>query len=128
MNALLDTHAILFAWISPQELSAKARRFIENPENDLYLSQISTLEICLKHRIGKLTLPEPPNIYIPSRIQRFGIRYVPLEDDDIFRMDDLPIAHRDPFDWLLITTAQRLKLPIISRDRAWGSYPIQQIW
>lgn len=128
MKALLDTHAAIFAWMAPGRLSKTARQLIEDSTNDLLFSQVSSLEITLKHRIGKLELPEPPGLYLPSRIQQLGLHYMPLEDADIFGMEDLPQHHRDPFDWLLIATARRLEIPLISRDKIIRKYPVEVIW
>ncbi len=128
MRALLDTNAALYAWIEPERLSAAARRVITATENQLYFSQISVLEITLKHRIGKLPLPDEPVDYIPARIQAFALTFLPLENADIFAITKMKNIHKDPFDWLLIGTAQRLKVPIISSDAAFKKYPIKVIW
>jgi PIN domain nuclease of toxin-antitoxin system len=128
MKALLDTHAALFAWIEPDRLSEKARDIIRNPTNQLFFSQASTIEITLKHKIGKLELPELPGSYVTSRVQRFAFTYIPIEDADIFGMTALSSAHKDPFDWLLIASARRLKLPLISRDTQFENYPVKVIW
>jgi len=128
MKALLDTHAALFAWIEPDRLSERARDIIRNPTNQLFFSQASTIEITLKHKIGKLELPELPGPYVTSRVQRFAFTYIPIEDADIFGMTALPSAHKDSFDWLLLASARRLKLPLISRDTHFENYPVKVIW
>lgn len=128
MRALLDTHAALFAWIEPERLSGRARTIIRDSGNQIFFSQTSTLEITLKHKIKKLNLPEPPATYVPSRVQRFNFTYLPLEDVDLFGMTELPEPHRDPFDWLLLSTARRLKLPLISKDPEFENYPVELIW
>ena len=128
MKVLLDTHAALFAWADPDQLSERGRELIENPEVEVFFSQVSSLEIALKHRIGKLELPELPSTYIGSRIHRSGFQYLALDDSDIFGLSDLPKIHRDPFDLLLVATAIRLKLPLISRDRHIGAYPVELVW
>ena len=128
MRALLDTNAALYAWIEPERLSDSARNVIANRQNQLYLSQVSFLEITLKHKLGKLPLPDIPEMYLPERIETFSLTFIPLENEDIFGISDLPEAHKDPFDWLLLCTAQRLKVPIISSDRAFKDYPIKVIW
>lgn len=127
MKLLLDTHVALWAWIEPGRLSDAARNLIEDTRNDLLFAQVSTWEICLKHRIGKLPLPEPPQVYLPSRIQQLGMHYVPVEDTHLFGMVGLPRFHRDPFDWLLLATAQALAVPILSADPAMRDYPVQVI-
>lgn len=128
MDILLDTHAALFAWIEPENLSARARALLEDPANTFFFSQVSLLEIALKHRIGKLSLPEAPAVYVASRVQWSGFDYLPLEDADIAALADLPAPHRDPFDWLLIATVRRCRLPIMSRDAVFKEYPVEVIW
>jgi len=128
MKALLDTHAALFAWIEPERLSDRARNVIKDPANQLFFSQVSVLEITLKYKLGKLPLPEPPEIYLRSRIDQFMFTYLPLDDSDIYGMLTLPEAHKDPFDWLLLSNAQRRKIPILSMDVAFHNYPVDLIW
>lgn len=128
MKALLDTHAALFAWIEPGRLSERTRDIIRNPSNQLFFSQASTIEITLKHKIGKLEFPELPGTYVTSRVQRFSFTYIPIEDEDIYGMTSLPSPHKDPFDWLLLATARRLKVPLISRDMEFENYPVEIIW
>ncbi len=58
MIALLDTHAFLWAAIEPEKLSARIRKTIADPANEIYLSTISFWEIALKFSLGKLTLSD----------------------------------------------------------------------
>jgi PIN domain nuclease of toxin-antitoxin system len=53
MKLLLDTHLLLWAASSPKKLSTKARRLIENPENELYFSAVSLWEIAIKNCLGR---------------------------------------------------------------------------
>jgi len=128
MKALLDTHAALYAWIEPERLSEKATTIIKDPANQLFFSQISVLEITLKVKVGKLALPEAPDTYLRSRIERFSFTYLPLDDDDIYGMLQLPDPHKDPFDWLLLSKAKGRKIPLISQDAAFKDYPVDLIW
>ena len=127
MRLLLDTHTALWSWIAPERLSDDAAELIENTENELLFSQVSSWEICLKHHIGKLPLPEPPATYLPVRIHEFGFSYIPIEDSHLFQTCRLPQFHRDPFDWLLIATAQVLQVPILTADPLIGRYPIETV-
>lgn len=54
MNCLLDT--CTFLWLTDRvgELSAATRAVLEDPGNELLLSQVSILEIQLKFNKGKL--------------------------------------------------------------------------
>lgn len=127
MRLLLDTHVALWAWIEPERLSSDTRALLENTENEVLFSQVSTWEISLKHHIGKLPLPESPDTYLPSRIHQFGMTYVPIQDIHIFRTCRLPRFHRDPFDWLIIATAQDIGVPILTADPNFAQYPVEVI-
>lgn len=74
-----------------------------------------------------MILPVAPASYVATRVQIFGFRYLPIEDADIQGISDLPMVHRDPFDWLLLATAQRLSLPMISRDLFFKKYPVELV-
>jgi PIN domain nuclease of toxin-antitoxin system len=128
MKVLLDTHTALFAWSDPEKLSETARDILLSRENTIYFSQISTLEIGLKYRIGKMELPSSPVEYVSSRVQLFGFNYISLEDEVILRLCDLPQHHRDPFDGLIIATALILNIPILGKDSAFKQYPVDLIW
>ena len=49
MKLLLDTHILLWTLTNDPKLSAKARKFLENEENEIYFSIISLWEVELKH-------------------------------------------------------------------------------
>ncbi|BAZ81676.1 MAG: type II toxin-antitoxin system VapC family toxin [Sphaerospermopsis kisseleviana] len=66
MKVLLDTHAFIW-WVTDDlQLSSTAYKIITDPSNELFLSSASAWEIVIKVRLGKLSLPEPPEIYIPK--------------------------------------------------------------
>lgn len=68
MKILLDTHTFLW-WLEDRpQLSPVARQAIEDSENQVFVSVISGWEIAIKVSIGKMTLPEPPEILIPRSI------------------------------------------------------------
>lgn len=128
MKVLLDTNAALFLWADPARLSPVARAILEDADNTLIFSQVSTWEICLKHQIGKLPLPEKPGPFIRKRLERDQLVYEPIADDALFASTDLPRHHADPFDRLLIATASLLRVPIVTSDPLFKAYPIDVIW
>ena len=128
MKVLLDTHTAIFAWSAPEKLSNHAKDILLNRENTIYLSQVSTLEISLKYRIGKMELHYSPVEYVSSRVRLFGFNYIQLDDQVILNLCKLPMHHRDPFDGLIIATAQRLQVPILGKDDAFRQYPVELIW
>ena len=97
------------------------------PENELFLSAASAWEIAIKHAIGKLKLPEPPERYVPSRLEALRTLALPIEHSHALQVGSLPRHHRDPFDRLLIAQAQLEDLPILTSDEVFASYDVETI-
>ena len=96
--------------------------------NQLYLSSASSWEICIKTALNKLPLPEPPNTYIPSRMASLNILPLAIKHHHTFRVYQLPLHHRDPFDRILIGQAQTEKLNLMSADGQFQAYEIDLLW
>ena len=128
MKFLLDTHSFLWFFLEPNKLSKPARVILDNGDNEIYLSAISAWEIALKYGIGKLDLPEQPEIYVPARMSYSEITALPVTLEHALRVHTLPPIHKDPFDRLLIAQAQAESLTIISADRAFTGYPVPVLW
>lgn len=124
MKLLLDTHVWLWMQAEPERLSSDARVALEDERNELHLSAASAWEIAIKYELGRLTLPEPPASYVPSRLQRQGVVGMPIEHRHAVAVATLPRHHRDPFDRLLIAQAQTETMAIVTVDPAFDSYDI----
>ncbi len=132
MIALLDTHSFLWAVIEPQRLSAKLRRAITDPANDIHLSTVSFWEISLKFALGKLELSgcTPDDLV---RIARdMGLDIVAPSAEEAAGFHRLPrMAHKDPFDRMLIWQCLQRDWAFLSRDRDLGDYRalgLRAIW
>ena len=53
---------------------------------------------------------------------------VPLTWEDAEAANDLPGHHRDPMDRMLIATALRSDLTVITTDRIFESYGVRTVW
>nr|VFJ47557.1 MAG: PIN domain nuclease, a component of toxin-antitoxin system (PIN domain) [Candidatus Kentron sp. FM]VFJ55896.1 MAG: PIN domain nuclease, a component of toxin-antitoxin system (PIN domain) [Candidatus Kentron sp. FM]VFK10689.1 MAG: PIN domain nuclease, a component of toxin-antitoxin system (PIN domain) [Candidatus Kentron sp. FM] len=120
---LADTHTFLWALFSKDRLTVQAREILEDENVIVYVSAISFWEISLKHSIGKLeiapfTAQELLEVGEQSGFVLTGLS--PLEAATFYRLPRL--AHRDPFDRMLIWQAIRQKLTLISRDAAFADY------
>ena len=73
-----------------------------------------------KYRAGKLTSPQPPEKWTPSRRAYFQIRNLPLDELLIYRSVKLPDVHRDPFDRLIAAHAMQAASKVISADTQLG--------
>jgi PIN domain nuclease of toxin-antitoxin system len=128
MRALLDTHAFIWWVTDDTRLSSTARNIITHPENILFLSAASAWEIVIKVRLGKLSLPELPETYIPSRLIINKFESLPIQMTHALQVFNLPALHQDPFDRILIAQSQVEKMPIITVDNKIIQYPVDVIW
>ena len=124
MRILLDTQCWLWMAASPEKLSARARALVQSADNELYLSAASALEIAIKHALGKLRLPEPPQRWVPSRVDALRVWPLDIEHTHALQVATLPAHHRDPFDRLLIAQAQVEDLPILTADPLLTQYDV----
>lgn len=126
---LLDTCTLLWLSADRSQLSQSAREILESPESNLAVSSISALEVALKHQKKKLELAEAPLQWFQDLLQYHQIKEI-IPDAKIFiRSSELPFVHKDPFDRILLATAQIHNLTILSPDKHLNQYPeIQICW
>lgn len=124
---LLDTHVWLWMQASPGRLRDDTRERVEDVANEILLSAASAWEIAIKHRIGKLPLPEPPARYVPERMRRSGTTPLPVETVHALRTSELPRHHDDPFDRLLVAQAQVLRIPLVTVDERIEAYDVEVV-
>lgn len=124
MNALIDTHVLLFALVHPQRLSRTASRFLQNNENQPFVSVVSFWEISLKASLGKLRLTGISPEEVPHYAASMGLEIEPLKSEVASTFHLLPRLerHRDPFDRMLVWQAIRGQMPLVSRDRIMSAY------
>ena len=128
MRALIDTHVLLWWVLDLPRLSTEGRLIVEDGANELLFSTASAYELTIKAQSGRLTLPEPPERYIPSRLAATGVSPLPIELSHATRAGSLPPIHRDPFDRMLVAQAQIEGLPILTADPAISRYDVETIW
>ncbi len=128
VRALLDTCTFLWLALDPKKISPAARSVLDDPATERCLSRVSVLEIVLKHRVGKLPLPEPPALWIPSRRDFFHITDLEFREREIYRSGSLPDVHDDPFDRLLAAHAIEVGATIISPDGPLSDLGAARIW
>lgn len=128
MKLLLDTHVFLWLNGSPDKLSDAARQACEDPGNSLHLSLASAWEIQIKHQLGKLQLDAPWQDMIKTQQQDNGLAMVPIELAHVAALANLPPAHRDPFDRMIISQASMEGMTVVTADQAFAGYPVPILW
>lgn len=124
MKLLLDTHIFLWLISGDAKLSDAARALIANPNNEVFLSVVSVWEAVIKYQLGKLPLPQAPEIYLPMQRHNHQIASLKIDEATIEFLPNLSALHRDPFDRILICQALQHGLTIVTVDAAITNYAV----
>jgi PIN domain nuclease of toxin-antitoxin system len=127
VRLLLDTHALLWAATEPDRLSPDARAMLEDGSHEIVVSVVSAWEIAIKQSLGKLDLPKPAEVWLPTVLRRTGFEVAELELTAALRVRGLAWHHRDPFDRLLIAQALDGAYALMTRDEVFEAYGVQVI-
>lgn len=133
MKYLLDTHTFLWYLLKPEKLSPKVFDIINNEDTDIYVSTTSVWEIAIKVQINKLSLGNISVYHIPNVIKQLNFTAINPDIYDYVSFTDLVTKenHRDPFDRMLIHTAIRNNLVVLSCDASFKQYEengLQLLW
>ncbi len=128
MKHLLDTHTLLWIVNDDPRLSETAKSLFLEERNEMFCSLASIWELAIKISMGKLSLDQPLQLFIDEQIFGNNIKILFIETRHILPLENLPFHHKDPFDRLIIAQAMVEKIPVISKDIWFDSYPIQRIW
>jgi PIN domain nuclease of toxin-antitoxin system len=124
---LLDTHIWLWMLADPSRIRADLLAEMTSSRTGLLLSAASSWEIAIKWAMGRLPLPELPDSYVPSRMQRTGVTGLAVEHVHALHVATLPAHHRDPFDRLIVAQARVEKLTIVTADHVFDAYDVPVI-
>ena len=127
VRVLLDTQAWLWMLMAPERFSTAALGLVESRSGALVLSAASAWEIGIKHGLGRLELPVPPEKLIPDLMLRSGVEPLPITHAHALRAGALPPHHRDPFDRVLVAQAQIEGLPILTSDVQIRLYDVEVV-
>ncbi len=133
MKYLLDTYTFICFVMAPEKLSKKVLNIIKDGDNDIYISPITFWEITMKHQLGKLNLGKINPIHLPNIATEYDFSILPLDAYDYVSVHNLPLKenHHDPFDRMLIHTAIRNNLILLSGDKMFTQYEkdgLQLLW
>ncbi len=128
MRLLLDTAPFLW-WITDSDrLSERAQGLLQDPENEVFFSDVSSWELVIKAGLGRVTLPENAERFIPKQVAVNGFQVLPIHLRHTLRVASLPSHHSDPFDRLLVAQALAEGLTLLSGDRQLKQYPAPIAW
>lgn len=128
MRLLLDTHALIWWLAGDEALSFAAREAISDESNPVAVSAASAMEIATKFRIGKL-----PGAAILARdfegvVAEQGFDELAISVHHARLAGEMNIAHKDPFDRLLIAQAQAEDLVLVSNEALFDGFAVKRLW
>lgn len=128
MRLLLDTHALIWWLAGDDRLGAAARSAMENPDNPVFVSAVSAMEVATKFRLGKLADAAELALNFAQIVMQNGFLELPLSIGHAARAGSLRADHRDPFDRMLIAQAELEQMALISNESLFDAFGIIRIW
>ena len=126
---LLDTHT--FVWLASDQsaLSSVAFSAIKKDRVSLFISVVTSWEIALLYKKGRLLLPLAPSEFVEKAMQRYGVQELPLRSEIAMAAVALPDIHNDPFDRILVAESLHNKCRLVTKDEKISLYPgVEAVW
>ena len=92
------------------------------------MSAASIWEISVKHHLGKLPLPQPPELFLPEQRERHGFLSLLMDEASVLQLHRLPTLHKDPFDRMLVCQAIEHGMTLLTPDRLIAQYSVRISW
>lgn len=132
MQALFDTHVLVWDFLDPSRLSLPATEALTNARgsNGVMIADISLWEIAMLIEKGRLTVGIDSNKFIRAILDANGATVLPITPKTATLSVQLPnTVNKDPADRLLVATAQAENIPLVTADRNLQSVSlITTIW
>ena len=128
MRLLLDTHALIWWLLGDDALSRRAREAIADEANDVAVSAASAMEVATKFRIRKL--PEAALLAqdFEAIMADQGFIELPISVHHARLAGEMNIAHKDPFDRLLIAQALAEDMVLVSNATLFDNVAVKRLW
>lgn len=132
MKHLLDSHAFLWALMTPEKLGKKAHASLTTPGNEVFVSAVTFWELSLKHSLGKLILEGVSPNELPEAAEEAGFTLLPLDPKHASEYHRLPKhGPKDPFERMLVWQAIQSGSTLLSRDpeiKAYTKHGLKLLW
>lgn len=128
MRFLLDTHALIWWLAGDEALGRSAREAIADRHNAIFVSAASAMEVATKFRIGKLAGAALLAQDFEAIVAGQGFAELPISLQHARRAGEMNIAHKDPFDRLLIAQAQAEDMVLLSNEALFDGFAVKRLW
>ena len=129
---VLDTHTLVWWVTGDAALSKKAKSVIEREQDggEIILSAISAWEITMLVEKDRLVLSMDVSSWLATVAEIEGVKFLPVDVEIANKSVVLPgDFHKDPADRMIVATARKLAVPVVTKDEKIQSYPhVKTIW
>lgn len=127
MRILLDTSYLYRFMAEPAGFSGEEFRLFSALDTRIYVSAVSIWEMRLKYRArhasGARKSPFRPGDVLAA-LEGQEVTFLPLAIRHAARDLEPPLAHKDPFDEILLVQAQAENLKLLTADRLIVGHPL----
>lgn len=129
---VLDTHTLVWWVTGDATLSRQAKSEIdlEQDGGKIIISAISAWEISMLVEKGRLVLSMDVSSWLATVAEIEGVHFLPVDVEISNKSVALPGEfHKDPADRMIVATARKLAVPVVTKDEKIQSYPhVKTIW
>jgi PIN domain nuclease of toxin-antitoxin system len=116
--AVTDTHPLIFHSAGSARLGRRAETIFarcERREAIVYVPAPVIWEVSLLARAGRVRLHRSVRAFFDDLFSNPAYQPLDVTPDHVYAADELPFT-RDPFDALIVASAQIVGLPLVTRD------------
>ena len=129
---VLDTHTLVWWVTGDAAISKKAKSVIEREQDggEIIVSVISAWEITMLVEKDRLVLSMDVSNWLATVAEIEGVKFLPVDVEIANKSVVLPGEfHKDPADRMIVATARKLAVPVVTKDEKIQSYPhVKTIW
>ena len=116
MRLLLDTHIWIWSLLDPKKLSRRVRSALESPDNELWLSPVSTWELLILIEKDRVVVDGDPVPWVNEVSKAVTFREASLTHEVVVESRVVDLPHQDPADRFLAATARVYDLTLVTAD------------
>lgn len=130
---VIDTHIMVW-WVSgDKSLSRAAAKAIKDTlaqGSEVIISSISAWEVSMLIAKGRLVLSMDVESWLDEVAQIDGVRFMPVDNEIGIKSTMMPGEfHKDPADRMIVATARKLAVPLVTADEKIIEYEhVKTIW
>jgi PIN domain nuclease of toxin-antitoxin system len=117
IKLLLDTPILLWSLLDPDKIKSNVAVELENPDNSLWISPITTLEIIVLAEKKRIILDDDPDVWMREVIDTFLFSQATINREVAIKSRTIKLPHQDPVDRFIAASAMVYDLTLVTADK-----------